>query len=152
MRRWWKPARSRCPCGCKVETRDWNRNDRDSKYHDENSCEGLHQLFSRRPRADFNKKFLSHRAFDIVETERRQKKGPVAANDVIPVPVLKRSGFVAFKDRQPVDRDAGQHPLIADGIDGRSRVAIVPAVAGNIDNRAIGRDGQEREHLVVNDL
>ena len=56
--------------------------------------------------ANLDEKLLSHRPFKIVKPVRWHEKGSVAANHVRHVPVLKRRGFVSFKDWQAVDGGA----------------------------------------------
>src|SRR5258708_39064089 len=83
---------------------------------------------------------------------RGQQEGGMAADYMLAIPRLERSGLVAFEDRQSVDRRAGGDELVADRIDRFRRIAIVAAVAGDVDDGAPGPRRQERQDFAFDDL
>jgi len=68
------------------------------------------------------------------------------------VPAFERPCLVAFQDRQAVDGDSVGDQRVAQGVDRRVEVAVVVAVRGDVDHRAVGRHRQERQDLVADQL
>ena len=95
--------------------------------------------------ADLDHEFLADGTSEIGVAVGRQNEAAVASHHVLAIPVFERVRAAGFgfrklrciggvdEDRQPVDRHAACHKLIANTGDRLVGVAVVRAVTGDID-------------------